>query len=86
MVDWRLQANRKNRLFRSRNSFNVERMVMHTAKEVKDWGDPADISLASRYPIDIHGSASPREILPMDVEEQGKFVWTQLMLEKSSQA
>lgn len=25
---------------RSRNSFNVERMVVHTVKEVKKWGDP----------------------------------------------
>lgn len=26
---------------RSRNSFNVERMIVHTVKEVKSWGDPA---------------------------------------------
>lgn len=49
-------------------------MVMHTAKEVKDWGDPSDILLASRYPIDIYDSASPREILPMEMEEQGKSI------------
>lgn len=61
-------------------------MVMHTAGEVKDWGDPADVSLTFPYPVDVHGSASPRELLPMDVEEQGKSVWSQPMLEKSSQA
>ncbi|CAB1115099.1 unnamed protein product [Ectocarpus sp. CCAP 1310/34] len=32
---------------RSRNSFNMERMVVHTVKEVKAWGDPSVVLLSS---------------------------------------
>lgn len=34
---------------RSRDSFNMERMVVHTVKAVKRWGDPADV-LSSASP------------------------------------
>ncbi|CAM9250981.1 unnamed protein product [Ectocarpus sp. 12 AP-2014] len=32
---------------RSRNSFNMERMIAHTVKEVKAWGDPSVVRLSS---------------------------------------
>ncbi|CAM9096093.1 unnamed protein product [Ectocarpus sp. 6 AP-2014] len=40
------------RTTRSRNSFNMERMIVHTVKEVKAWGDPSVVLLSSSASID----------------------------------
>ena len=60
---------------RSRNFFNVERMVVHTVRNVKDWGDPADILSSSSCVFDAHAPSAPEHCTP-DGEGAGKPVGT----------
>lgn len=48
---------------RSRDSFNVERMIVHTMKEVKDWGDPATVILPLAGKDDVGGLEEAGDML-----------------------